>query len=207
MTHCARRTIRGLTMLELLLALSITALVAAAIAAMMGAVTSGITTRRDSRALMVRANTAQTRLAGYITPCRSFLAADGSGVVLWLDDARESNTVNASEIRWLSYDGAAGTLDVLFVNFPAGWSEVERLMADQAYPPTADWNAVRAEYDGNGWLTRITLVDGIDSFSASTDQPTALDSRHVTFGLDFRVDETTAAVRLFGTIRLHQPPL
>lgn len=207
MTHCARRTIRGLTMLELLLALSITALVAAAIAAMMGAVTSGITTRRDSRALMVRANTAQTRLAGYFTPCRSLLAADGSGVVLWLDDARQSDSVHATEIRWLVFDSTAGTLDVHFVQFPAGWSELEKQLADQLYPPTADWNAVRAEFDGNGWLTRLTLIDGLASFSASTDQPTALDSRHVTFGLDFRVHETTAAVRLFATIRLHQPPL
>ncbi|MHC4108608.1 MAG: hypothetical protein ACYSTY_11030 [Planctomycetota bacterium] len=200
-------TTRGLSLLELLLAMAITALVAAAIAAMLGAVTSGVGTRRDSRALMVRANTAQARLAGYITPCRSLLAADGSGAVLWLDDARESDSVHASEIRWLLYDSAAGTLDVLFVSFPAGWSDVERLMADQAYPPTADWDAVRAEYDGNGWLTRVTLVDGIASFSAGTDQPAALASRHVTFDLDFRVDETTAAVRLFETIRVHQPPL
>ncbi|MHC4446505.1 MAG: hypothetical protein ACYSXF_01680 [Planctomycetota bacterium] len=207
MTHRTVATTRGLSLLELLLAMAITALVAAAIAAMLGAVTSGLGTRRDSRALMVRANAAQTRLAGYITPCRSFLAADGSGVVLWLDDARESDSVHASEIRWLVYDSGAGTLDVLFVDFPAGGSEVERLMADQAYPPTADWNAARAEYDGNGWLTRVTLIDSIDSFSASTDQPTALDSRHVTFDLDFQVDGTTAAVRLFETIRLHQPPL
>ena len=207
MTHRTGGSVRGLTLLELLLAMAITALVAAACAAMLGAVTSGVSTRRDSRALMVRTNTAQTRLAGYVTPCRSLLAADGSGVVLWLDDARESDSVNASEIRWLIYDSATGTLDVLFVQFPAGWSELERQLADQQYPPTADWNTVRAEYDGNGWLTRATLLDGLDSFSAGTDQPIALDSRHVTFALDFRVDETTAAVRLFETIRLHQPPL
>ena len=45
---------RGLTFIELVLALAITAMVAAAIAAMIGAVTSGEMSRRDNRGTIIR---------------------------------------------------------------------------------------------------------------------------------------------------------
>ena len=51
-----RRIRPGLTLIELLVSLAITALVAAAIAGMLAAVTTGISTRRDNRTVMVRGN-------------------------------------------------------------------------------------------------------------------------------------------------------
>ena len=64
---------RGLTLIELVLALAITAMVAAAIAAMVGAITSGEMSRRDNRDTIVRTYTATTRLSAYIASCMSVL--------------------------------------------------------------------------------------------------------------------------------------
>ena len=60
------KSTRGLTSIELMIALTITALIAAAIAGMLTAVSDGVYTRGDARSVMVRANAAQTRLSAYI---------------------------------------------------------------------------------------------------------------------------------------------
>ena len=53
---------RGLSLLELILALSVTASVALAITGMMGAVSTGVEGRRDTRSVLVLANAAASRL-------------------------------------------------------------------------------------------------------------------------------------------------
>ena len=52
---------RGMTLIELLIALAITAMVAAAIAAMLSAVTNGERSRRDNRGYIVRTHAAKAR--------------------------------------------------------------------------------------------------------------------------------------------------
>ena len=207
MTSPAVPTRRGLSLLEMLLALSITALIAAGISSMISAVTSGVGSRRDIRTTMVRANAAQTRLAAYIVPCRSMLASNGSNLVLWLNDSRESDSVHATEIRWLLVDADQGAIDVHFVDFPDTWTQAAKDLADAEYPATADWDAVLTQYQTDGWVTTVRLVDGLDSASVRTDAVAPMDSRHVTFELGFGTDDATAPTRVSATIRLHQPPV
>ena len=56
-----------------MLALTITTMIAGAIAAMMATVSAGVTTRRDSRGIMVRAHAAVSRLSAYVVPARCAL--------------------------------------------------------------------------------------------------------------------------------------
>src|SRR5882672_11104906 len=100
----------GMTLIELVLALSVTAMVATAITAMLNAMSTGVVNKRDSRSLMVRAHAAETRFSAYIAPARCVLAADDDSVVVWFDDARESETVHATEVRWLVYDKVDGAI-------------------------------------------------------------------------------------------------
>ena len=196
---------RGLTMLELILALIITAFVAAAISGMLGAVTSGVTMRRDNRSLMLRAHAAQTRLGAYISSARCLLDADDTSFVVWLSDSRQSGTVHASEIRWIQFDAAAGTFDVLYVKFPQAWSQAAKDLMDEEFSSSADWDAVLASYENQGLIAQLALVDELNS--ASVIIRTAVgNARHVEFDLGFDVDDQTQIVRVASTIRLHQQP-
>ncbi len=197
---------RAMTSLELMLSLAITAVVALAITGMLGAVTQGVVTRRDARSIMVRAFAAQSRLAAYIAPSRSLLAANGTQVVVWLDDSRESDTVHASEVRWLRYNAAEGAIDVYFVEFPAGWTELQKDLADLEYPLGENWSTVFSYYQANGWLLDIRLVDGLVSNAVTIDQATAIDSRNVQFNLGFDTGASPLVQPVSATIALHRPP-
>lgn len=199
-------TTHGLTLLELMLALSITTIVAAAIAGMLSAVTVGVGTRRDARSVMIRAGAAQSRLSAYIIPCSSLLANDGSSLVVWLEDSRASDTVHATEVRWLSYDAADGAIDVHFVDFPETWTPAARDLADTEYTADADWNAVLWSYQINGWISTLRLVDGLDSVAVTTDSTDILESRRVDYALGFQTTRAPVPVRLSATIRAHERP-
>ena len=207
MTSRAVPTRRGLSLLEMLLALSITSLIAVGISSMISAVTSGVGTRRDIRTTMVRANAAQTRLAAYIVPCRSLLANNGSDLVLWLNDSRESDSVHATEIRWLLFDAEQGAIDVHFVDFPDAWTQTAKDLADTEYSANANWDAVLTQYQTSGWITTVRLVDGLNSAAITTDAAVPMGSRHVTFDLGFGTDDASVPIRVSATTRLHQPPV
>lgn len=190
MTRHPRPSRRGLTMLEFVLALAITAMVAIAISGMLTAVASGERLRRDNRAFVVRSHVAKSRLAAYVAKSRCILDADGANAVLWLDDSRASETVHATEIRWLIFDSAEGTLDVHFVDFPPEWTDVAKDLEDAEYPSNADWAAIWTEYESNGYISELTLVDGLQGVSVTTDQADPMDSKEITFDLDFTTGTT-----------------
>ena len=206
MTHTTSPIRRGMTLLELMLALVITAMIAGAISGMMDAVSIGVSTRRDSRATMVGASAAASRLSAYIAPSRCLLSAGGSDLALWLDDSRESDTIHATEIRWLLFDSGAGEISVHFVSFPSEWSQAAKDLEDNEYASDSNWNSVLAYYQSRGWTVAMPLVDGLDSISISTDKPGALDSRHVIFNLGFQTGEGTFDVTASATISIHHQP-
>jgi type II secretory pathway pseudopilin PulG len=196
----------GLTMLELMLALVVTALIAGAISGMMGAVTAGVNTRRDSRTTMVSASAAAARLSAYVSPSRCLLQTDGRNLVIWLNDERESDTVHATEIRWLVYNGVDATLDVLFVTFPDGWTQAAKDLEDKEYALGTNWMLVLDEYASKGWITALPLVDRLDDVSVTLDEASAVDSRHVNFELAFDTTEASRVVTAAAMVRLHRPP-
>jgi type II secretory pathway pseudopilin PulG len=198
---------RALSLVELLLAMTITAMVAAAIAGMLGAVTAGVGSRRDNRTVMVLANAAESRLSSYIAPSRCLLSASGSDIVLWLNDRRESGTVHATEIRWLKFDSAAQTINVYYVTFPDDWTQTAQDLEDQEYPSNTNWNAVLATYQGNGWITSRTLVDHVAEAAVSLDEPTALATQMIEYDLAFDANTMNVPVTVSATIRLHSQPM
>jgi hypothetical protein len=195
-----------LSLLELLLALTITVMVSAAIAAMLGAVSSGVGSRRDTRSVMVLASAAQTRLSAYIVLSRCILNVEGANMVLWVNDDRPGGTVHATELRWLKFDPAAGAINVSFVRFPAGWSQAACDLEDQEYPSTANWESVLASYTASGWVKTQPLVDQLVGVTITTDQPLATASRHVMFRLDVEADEAPVPITAAASIREHALP-
>ena len=87
------------------------------------------------------------------------------------------------------------------------WSEVTKDLNDLEYEPTDDWNAVFSYYDGQGWMTSIRLVDGIDSVLVTTDDADPQLSRHVTFDVGFLTGNGPVVHTVSATIGLHRPPV
>ena len=205
MSHPPRRR-RGLSLIELMLALMVTALIAGAISGMMGAVTTGVSTRKDTRTVMVRANAAATRLAAYIAPSRCVLDAADGVLVLWLDDARESGTVHATEVRWLLFDAESGAIEAHLVSFPEEWSQAARDLEDTEHPATSDWLDVLTDFRTKGWTASMPIVDGLDAVTIQSDDAEPLAARHVSLQLAFETTTAAQPVMVTSTIRLHQPP-
>jgi hypothetical protein len=191
MTCLTAPTRRGLTFLEFILSLAITAMVALAITGMLTSVAMGQRLRRDNRAFVIRTHALKSRLSAYIAPCRSFLMCNGTDLVVWFDDSRESNSVHASEVRWLIFDSVNGTLEVHYVSFPADWTEVAKALEDQEYPYDANWSAVHSSYEAV-WIT--------------TDEAAPVDSRQVVYDLGFDTEGEALPQSVSATIFRHLPP-
>jgi hypothetical protein len=197
---------RGLSLLEMLLAMSITAMVGGAIVGMLGAVSTGVGSRRDSRTTMVQAAASRSRLAAYIAPARSVLASTTSSVTLWLDDSRESQTVHASEIRWIRFNAEDREITVRYVRFPEAWSQTTRNLADNEYAAGSNWDIVLTTYTAQGLIASMTLVDEVESVEVSADATLSKDVKHMAFELGFAADAGPMPVMVSATIGLHQPP-
>ncbi len=185
---------RGLSMIELLMALAITGMVAAAISAMWSAISAGERSRRDNRAFTVRTYTVKSRISAYVARSRCVLFADLDMIVLWFDDARQSGTVHASELRWLTFQKTSGELDVYFVKFPQSYDETRKAMEDMEYRIDTDWIAELERYINQNQAASLTLVDGVETFKFTLDAPTALDAREVSLKLDFSTESPPQVV-------------
>ncbi|MCK4872469.1 MAG: prepilin-type N-terminal cleavage/methylation domain-containing protein [Phycisphaerales bacterium] len=170
---------RGLTLVELLISLIITAMVGTALAALLNAVAVATKTNIGTREIVIRTHAIDSRVALYTDTALALLDVrdDGNGLVIWLSDDRASGTVHGTEIRWLTYDPAENTLTVQYVEFPEGWSQMLKDLYDLEY--------VAASYaDGDAWWT--VLADYISpGYTGSTLLGDQLDGVDITFvGLD-----------------------
>jgi type II secretory pathway pseudopilin PulG len=198
---------RGLSLLETTIAMAITALIGTAIATMMAAVSGSLASREDGRGTAIRLATTQVRLGAYIAPSRCLLDGNDGQLVLWVDDSRESNTVHASEVRWIYFDAQAGTIDVSFVDFPDTWSQSQVDEADVECTFATDYDALRDDMAAANLLATLPLVDAVDAcaFWFVGSDPTQATRLGAHFALGTLEQEAVDAL-VDETIRMHQPP-
>ena len=159
---------RGLTTLELVLALLVTTLVGLGVASMLSMVSAGEAADREGRSVLLRAHAAQVRLRAYFNPAkRAMEYRSGEGLSVWLHDQRDEGLVNLSELRIIWTDAADGTMRVEWVDFPDDWTETQILTFDAAMSPDADFFAVMATQRAAGMTASMPLVDGLASADMS----------------------------------------
>ncbi|MFW6060011.1 MAG: PulJ/GspJ family protein [Phycisphaeraceae bacterium] len=96
---------RGLTLVEMVLALAITGLVGAAIAAMLSAVAYGSDSSRDMRNAAVQSKALSARLGAAVRGSRLVLDQGEDFLVLWTTDADENGAPSLQEIQRLEHNG------------------------------------------------------------------------------------------------------
>ena len=110
----------GFTLVELLIGLVISGLVAAGVTAMLVAVSYGTSSSHDLRTLVVKSKTIDARLGASIRNCRQVLATGSDFLLLWVADADEDDVTDNAEIRLIDRDAATDMLNSYYDDTAAG---------------------------------------------------------------------------------------
>jgi len=182
---------RGLTLIELLLALAGTALVATAIASMLSAVSYGTTNSRDLRELAVKNKALSSRVTAAIRQSAMVLESGSDYLVLWVYDLDGDGTPSVLELQRINYDAAADTL-TSYEPDPAA-TDTEYDLADDF---EAETDALIAADDllDELWATNVTAWNvTLDDGDA---QAAELLSFRITLAAGDMTDIAIAAVKL-----------
>jgi len=198
---------RGLSLLEMTLAIGITAVIGVAIASTMAASANSLSSKDDGRQSAIRLATTQVRLSAYIAPSRCLLDKSNTQITLWLEDSNKSKTIHASEIRWIGFDELANVLTVKFVDFPEEWLPSMIDNADIECNSLTNYSLLLSSFESNGFIDSISLVDAIQTcqFWIDTDNPIDATQISTRFSLQSSFGITKDSI-IDETIRLHQPP-
>lgn len=164
---------RGFTLVELILALGICAMVVAAVSAMLVSVSYGTSARRDLRDLVVRGETVDARVALAIRSARAVLETGTDYLIVWMSDSKKNDAPNLSEIRLIE---RALDNTLKSYQFPGNWTQAEIDAADAQYTlsgnlagffRTATTNAKNAgsfvsTHWGSGVTAATFALDGAD---------------------------------------------
>ncbi|MEM9914825.1 MAG: hypothetical protein AAF911_07690 [Planctomycetota bacterium] len=158
---------RGLTLIEMIMALGIMALIGATIAGMLSAMAYGTDEDSDVRKLVARSKMVSMRINAAVRGSQRVLeageTADLTWVVLWGRDLDENDAPSLLEIRLLEYDAAAGTLSSYTA--PDGTADVLYTLADDfdaitdALRGTADFPETRWANDAQGFTVTLDETD------------------------------------------------
>ena len=202
------RNRRGMTIIETVLAMTITAMVGGAISTMMAAVSDELASNQGTRSSLIRAGLAQSRLSSYIARSHCVLDLEDTSVTLWLEDSRDGNTVHASEIRWITLNEDTMILESHFVCFPDNWSEAAKLQADTEYTTASNinWNMVLKSFQDRGLSCSLPLVEGIISMEFAGNGSSSLDTTLIETTMSMAVMNQIENMNTAESIRVHQIP-
>lgn len=171
---------KGMTLLELLLALSITILTGAAAAAITLAVARSMTSMNESRSVVNRANLVQARVRAVTDTAWCALAHDAKqGLALWAGDDNGNGRVNVSELRIMWTNTEASTLTLERVQFPSDWTAEQKAEADLVMARADDPFTMMATQRGLSHTTTEIMGDRVTVSSITPNTQTLRDSKRL----------------------------
>ncbi|MSR41964.1 MAG: hypothetical protein EXS10_08720 [Phycisphaerales bacterium] len=163
--NTATRARRAFTVAELLLSLAILVFVGLGIAGLLAATASAIDDRSRFGDPTVLAALARTRVDALTAGARCVLGTEESPtqrtLVLWLDDARPSATPHASELGYLRFDRARGTLWLDLPDPSARSSPTALAKRDPEIDSESGWQGLNEEERTAGLLQSEMLYEGL----------------------------------------------
>lgn len=189
---------RGLTLLELLLAMSGLGLVGLAVAGLTTAMVSGTNTRNDLRELVVKHKAISARMTAAVRSSSQVLAVQDGWVLLWVYDTRDDDLPNVSELRLIERD-AEGVLGSYMIVWPSDWTEEEIAALDIALPLDTDWSTVAAamrtpRVEGQPGFERTTWARNVTRLALGIDAPNPQQAKLVSFQIDLSAGSFTDVV-------------
>lgn len=185
---------RGFTLVEILLALSITSLIAMTVASMLFGVGAAVDRGGTSRARLAARDVASNRLDNQIRNGGRVLAAGTDWIVLWTSDANANNKPNLAEIRRVEFDSAGHQLRSYAA--PATLSESN----NTAYNFDADFSSITSNLKGSANFVETPVMPDIQGLALTV--PTPLNTaKLIHYTLTLSDDQGNFTVR--GAVALH----
>jgi hypothetical protein len=177
-----------MTLIELLVGLSITAVTCAVLATLINATAMGTSSQNDGRRNLVRLQSLKAILEDEFVNARCILATGTNYVVYWTGDNFNAVTpvnaaVNFSELRMLEID-STGNLNLYCAKWPAGSTTTTILTNDTTYAANTDWHAAAAALRGTTYYATTTLATGATRLAASLDNASPASARMISLRID-----------------------
>jgi len=200
----AARDKRAFTLAELVMALSLTAVIALAAATLAGALSSAHGQTDAMSGAIQSGRTAMMSLDASLRKAKLVAAADGSRLVLWTGDANGDERINVNELVLLTSQPASHTVERWEVVFPASMApallealNVQRDLAD--VDAVDDVTALLEQAVYQDYLIKTILATDVVDFQVVADQTAPL-SRLLLLRL--RVGPTGQQIALTNSVRL-----
>lgn len=199
----------GLTFLELLIAITITAITSLAVGAVTTSIARGMTSMNDARSALQRSLIAHSRIQSQLIPAFCVLLHDANqGVAVWQHDKRANRRVNLSELTIFWFDPAGeGDITIEWVTFPEGWTEDQLATADLQLTGVDDYFQSMLTQRDLGYTTSTVVADGIAQLSVTGAGATLAESNRVQVHLTVGVgaEESEELLLSFGLVN-HRTP-
>lgn len=145
------------TLVELLLALAISVVVATTVVMMLAATARATRSKDDVRSALIRRQTATVRLGAAIRCAGMVLAAGPHHIVLWKNDVNGDRKPRLSELRRVEWDQASGEIRV------CGAAANLNPADDAVFEMNSDFSAETAAISGSSiFPLRVMLRHAID---------------------------------------------
>ncbi len=177
---------RGLSVLELMIALAITSMVALTLATVLTAASRGMSDAASTRSALQRVHAAHVRIRAYTDAALNILEHDpNQGIALWLHDEKPGGRVNLTELRvfWFDYDNERITIERIV--FPEAWTQEMKDAADAELPLGAGYFLTMAGQRALGYTETSTIATGCTPTDFIFNNPTIIESNRLTLSASF----------------------
>ena len=158
-----RRARGGVTLIELLLSVAITAMVALGVASMMMSVSAVAQADTEARSALMRAMAVREAVRAYAEDalCVIEVSNDGHSALFWVEDDLSPGAVNLFEMREVRFREDDGQLVLRRIVAPTGWHAVQAQGLNAAVPTNAGLLAWMNSFSALNMLEERVLVSGI----------------------------------------------
>ena len=187
---------RGLSLMELVLALGATGFLGLAIAAMLQAVAYGSQSADGLQALATRHQVAAARVGTALRSARQIVRATPTELTIWYDDLNADGVVDSTELMWLRYIGADRELRMERADLSA-----PGVFGVPVEPgPMVNYPFIRWGFDFVNWLESVVWTRDATAFSYTLDHADPLLATLITFTIT--LEENGQSDTMVHTVKL-----
>ncbi len=203
---------RAMTLVELVIALAITAIVAAVLAILIDATAVGTSSNNDGRRGLTRMQAMKAQLGDAFANARCILAVDATHVVYWVGDVAGAPTpangaVNFSELRMLELDTTTGSLNLYTCQWPSGYSTASIIAADQTYAAGSDWLSAAQAAKGTGNYPATLVAGNVTGITACLDSASPTQAHLIQLRVDIDDGSTPRSVIIGAALQSQAAPM
>lgn|GEM_PF-4482420 len=206
-----RRGGRGITLIEMLIAVSITAAAAGVVATLVSSTSTATSAQADGRRNLARIQAAKAIIGDELHNARAILASGSNYLIWWSGDnpvsaVTPNRAVNLSELRLLEVDTTTNELKVWAITWPDNYSASNIIAADTAYAANSNWYNVCQAAKNNANFTSAMIISNCTGMTVTLDASSFAASRMASCTLTITDQNITRRVLVSGSIRTAQWP-